>query len=119
VLAARLPERFGYGTVLVSAAVVGDGVMLFVPALHGPPEVIIPALVAINFVFGTFGQLVNVTVMVIRQAITPPGMQGRAAATVAHQPSGDGGRHVAVSGLDGAVAACSAGAGGSGGTVSR
>jgi MFS family permease len=81
-LAARLPSRFGYGVVLVSAALVGDGVMLCVPALHGPPTVTIPALVAINFVFGTFGQLVNVTVMAVRQAATPDGMQGRAAATI-------------------------------------
>jgi predicted MFS family arabinose efflux permease len=81
-LAARLPGRFGYGAVLVSAAAVGDGVMLFVPALHGPPAVTILALVAINVVFGTFGQLVNVTVMAVRQAVTPDGMQGRAAATI-------------------------------------
>jgi predicted MFS family arabinose efflux permease len=81
-LAARLPGRFGYGVVLVSAALVGDGVLLLVPALHGPPAVTVPALIAINFVFGTFGQLVNVTVMVIRQAVTPAGMQGRAAATI-------------------------------------
>jgi predicted MFS family arabinose efflux permease len=81
-LAARLPSRFGYGVVLVSAAVIGDGVLLFVPALHGPPGVTIPALLAINFVFGAFGQLVNVTVMVIRQAVTPGGMQGRVAATI-------------------------------------
>jgi MFS family permease len=38
--------------------------------------------VAVNFVFGTFGQLVNVTVMAVRQAVTPDGMQGRAAATI-------------------------------------
>ena len=93
-LAARLPSRFGYGAVLVSAAAVGDGVMLCVPALHGPPAadaspaapaapaVTILLLVAINFVFGTFGQLVNVTVMAVRQAVTPDGMQGRAAATI-------------------------------------
>jgi predicted MFS family arabinose efflux permease len=81
-LAARLPSRFGYGAVLVSAAVLGDGVMLCVPALHGSPAVTIPSLVAVNFVFGTFGQLVNVTVMVVRQAVTPDGMQGRAAATI-------------------------------------
>jgi MFS family permease len=81
-LAARLPNRFGYGAVLVSAAAIGDGVMLCVPALHGSPAVTIPWLVAINFVFGTFGQLVDVTVMAIRQALTPDGMQGRAAATI-------------------------------------
>jgi MFS family permease len=81
-LAARLPQRFGYGVVLVCAAAVGDGVMLFVPALHGPSTLTIPLLIAINFVFGTFGQLVNVTVMVIRQTVTPDRMQGRAAATI-------------------------------------
>jgi len=81
-LAARLPGRFGYGTVLVSAAVLGDGVMLCVPALHGPAAVTVPSLVAVNFVFGAFGQLVNVTVMAVRQAVTPDGMQGRVAATI-------------------------------------
>jgi MFS family permease len=81
-LAARLPSLFGYGVVLVSAAAVGDGVMLCVPALHGSSALTIPALVAVNFVFGTFGQLVNVTVMAVRQAVTPDGMQGRAAATI-------------------------------------
>ncbi|MFE9768249.1 MFS transporter [Streptomyces sp. NPDC005808] len=81
-LAARLPSRFGHGTVLVSAAALGDGVLLCVPALHGSSAVTIPALLLINFVFGTFGQLVNVTVMAVRQAVTPDGMQGRAAATI-------------------------------------
>ncbi|HEY1619248.1 MAG TPA: MFS transporter [Streptosporangiaceae bacterium] len=81
-LAARLPGRLGYGTVLVSAAAIGDGVWLCVPALHGPAAVSVPALMAISFVFGTFGQLVDVTVMAVRQAATPDGMQGRAAATI-------------------------------------
>jgi predicted MFS family arabinose efflux permease len=81
-LAARLPNRFGYGPVLVCAAAIGDGVMLCVPALHGPATVTIPLLIAVNFVFGTFGQLVNVTVMAVRQAVTTDGMQGRAAATI-------------------------------------
>jgi MFS family permease len=81
-LATRLPGRFGYGAVLVSAAAIGDGVMMFVPALRGPAVVTIPALVAVNFVFATFGQLVNVSVMAIRQTVTPDGMQGRAAATI-------------------------------------
>lgn len=81
-LAARLPSRFGHGAVLVSAAALGDGVFLCVPALHGPSAVTISALLAIAFVFGTAGQLVNVTVMAVRQAVTPDGMQGRVAATI-------------------------------------
>ncbi|WP_308439632.1 MFS transporter [Streptomyces spinoverrucosus] len=81
-LAARLPSRFGYGTVLVSAAALGDGVFLFVPALHGSSAVTVLALLMVNFVFGTFSQLVNVTVMAVRQTVTPDGMQGRVAATI-------------------------------------
>ncbi|MEU1180181.1 MFS transporter [Streptomyces sp. NPDC005820] len=81
-LAARLPSRFGHGAVLVSAAALGDGVFLCVPVLHGSSAVTVPALFTVNFVFGTFGQLVNVTVMAVRQAVTPDGMQGRVAATI-------------------------------------
>ncbi|MFJ9870222.1 MFS transporter [Streptomyces sp. NPDC101165] len=80
-LAARLPSRFGHGAVLVSAAALGDGVFLFVPVLHGSAVVTVPALLTVNFVFGTSSQLVNVTVMAVRQTVTPDGMQGRAAAT--------------------------------------
>ncbi|GAB2331424.1 hypothetical protein STREPTOSP366_65730 [Streptomyces variabilis] len=82
VLAARLPRRFGYGRVLVTAAVVGDGVWLCVPALHGSPAVTVPVLCGVGLVFGAGGQLVNVTVMAVRQTVTPDGMQARVAATV-------------------------------------
>ncbi|MEU3057893.1 MFS transporter [Streptomyces griseus] len=82
VLAARLPGRFGHGVVLVSAAVLGNGALLCVPALHGSSTATVLALLAVNFVFGAFSQLVNVTVMSVRQAVTPDGMQGRAAATI-------------------------------------
>lgn len=81
-LAARLPGRWGYGRVLVYAALLGDGILLIVPALHGPPAVTVPALIAVNVVFGTLGQLVNVTIMAVRQAVTPARLQGRAAATI-------------------------------------
>ncbi|WP_228183228.1 MFS transporter [Streptomyces anulatus] len=82
VLAARLPGRLGHGVVLVSAAVLGNGALLCVPALHGSSTATILALLAVNLAFGTFSQLVNVTVMSVRQAVTPDGMQGRAAATI-------------------------------------
>nr|WP_078960175.1 MFS transporter [Streptomyces sp. NRRL B-24085] len=81
-LAARLPGRFGHGVVLVSAAAIGDGAFLWVPALHGSSAGTVAALLAVGFVFGAGGQLVNVTVMTVRQAVTPYGMQGRAAATI-------------------------------------
>ncbi|NGN62350.1 MFS transporter [Streptomyces sp. A7024] len=81
-LAARLPQRIGYGPALISAAVLGDGVFLCVPALHASSAVTVPALLAINFVFGLGGQLVNVTLMAVRQAATPHDMQARAAATI-------------------------------------
>ena len=81
-LAARLPGRFGYGRVVVAAAAAGDGVLLLVPALHGPSPATVAALIAINLVFGGLGQLVSVTVTAIRQAVTPLGMQGRVTATI-------------------------------------
>jgi MFS family permease len=71
-LVARLRGRF-----LVAAAAIGDGVFLLVPVFHS-----LTALIAINFVFGALGQLVNVTVMAIRQAVTPDRLQGRVAATI-------------------------------------
>ncbi|MGW4676764.1 MFS transporter [Streptomyces sp. NPDC004324] len=81
-LAARLPGRFGYGPVLVGAAALGDGVFLCVPALRPSSAVTVPALLAVGFVSGLGGQLVNVAVMTVRQAVTPDGMQGRTAATI-------------------------------------
>ncbi|MFJ4694300.1 MFS transporter [Streptomyces sp. NPDC088766] len=81
-LAARLPNRFGHGAVLVTAAALGDGAFLCVPALHGSSAVTVAVLLAVGFVFGAGSQLVNVTVTAVRQAVTPDGMQGRVAATI-------------------------------------
>ncbi|NBE94642.1 MFS transporter [Nonomuraea sp. KC401] len=81
-LAARLPGRYGFGVVMVSAALLGDAVMLAVPALHGSSPGTLAALMAINFAFGACGQLVNVTMMGVRQAVTPVLMQGRVVATI-------------------------------------
>ncbi|MFI7299350.1 MFS transporter [Streptomyces sp. NPDC050121] len=81
-LAARLPGRFGHGAVLVSAAALGDSAFLWAPALHGSSAVAVAVLLAVGFTFGAGGQLVNVTIMAVRQAVTPDGMQARAAATI-------------------------------------
>ncbi|MEU6821065.1 MFS transporter [Streptomyces atriruber] len=81
-LAARLPGRFGHGRVLVASALLGDGVLLCVPALHGSGTVTVCLLMGINLVFGVFSQLVNVTVMAVRQAVTPVELQGRVVATI-------------------------------------
>ncbi|RKR92979.1 putative MFS family arabinose efflux permease [Micromonospora pisi] len=81
-LAARLPSRLGYGPVLVVAAVIGNGVMLCLSALRGSSWTAICALIAINLTAGASGQLINVTIMAVRQAVTPDFMQGRVAATI-------------------------------------
>ncbi len=81
-LAAALPRRFGYGLVLVSAAALGDGVTLCVPAVHGAAGTTVPLLMAVNFVFALGGQTVDVTVMAIRQALTPVRTQARVVATM-------------------------------------
>lgn len=81
-LAARLPSRLGHGAVPVGAPALGDGAFLCVPALHGSSAVTVSALLAAGFVVGIGGQLVNVTVMAVRQAVTPDGTQGRVAATI-------------------------------------
>lgn len=81
-LAGRLPRRIGYGPVLVAAAVIGDGAMLFLPALHGNSVITVGALITANLVFGACGQLVNVTIMAVRQVFTPDFIQGRVAATI-------------------------------------
>lgn len=82
VLAARLPRRLGHGVVLVSSAVLADGVMLCLPAMRGSTALTIASLMAVNFLFGAFSQLVDVTVMAVRQSITPLPIQGRVVATI-------------------------------------
>lgn len=81
-LSARLPARLGYGVVLVGAAALADGVMLCVPALHGFGAATICVLIAVNFLYGTFSQLVDVSANAIRQAVTPVHLQGRVVATL-------------------------------------
>jgi hypothetical protein len=39
-------------------------------------------LITINFLYGVFSQTVDVAVMAIRQAVTPPALHGRVVATI-------------------------------------
>jgi predicted MFS family arabinose efflux permease len=80
--AAWLPRRIGHGTAMVGGAILGDAVLLLLPLQHGSSTVTICVLVAINILFGICGQVVDVTVISVRQAITPVRMQGRVVATI-------------------------------------
>ncbi|MEV0287728.1 MFS transporter [Kribbella sp. NPDC050820] len=82
-LSSRMPRWFGYGRVVVFAALISDLVMLSTAALHGSTTVTVAALVTINFLYGVFSQTVDVAIMAIRQAVTPDTVQGRVVATIA------------------------------------
>jgi predicted MFS family arabinose efflux permease len=82
-LAAVLPgRRLRYGVALVSAAVIADAVLLCVAVVPRAGAVTVVLLMAVNFVFGVAAQVVDVTVMAVRQAITPVELQGRVVATL-------------------------------------
>lgn len=81
VFAARLPVRLGYGRTLVLTALVANLVMPLTALVHGGTVLSVGALMVINLLFAAFGTANNVTVLTIRQSITPDGLQGRVAAT--------------------------------------
>lgn len=81
-LSAALPRRLGYGPVLVGSAALGDGVLLCAAVLHRGGVGTLAVVVAVNFLFGMFGQLIDVNVIAVRQAVTPVRLQGRVVATV-------------------------------------
>lgn len=80
-VSAWLPSRFGYGRVVVLAALISDLVMLCTSAVHGSGPWTVAALITINILYGVFSQTVDVVVTVIRQAVTPLPAQGRVVAT--------------------------------------
>jgi predicted MFS family arabinose efflux permease len=81
-LSGWMPRWFGYGRVVVFAALISDLAMLCTSVLHGSSTATIAALITINFLYGVFSQTVDVAVMAIRQAVTPPAIQGRVVATI-------------------------------------
>ncbi|WP_020388015.1 MFS transporter [Kribbella catacumbae] len=81
-LSSWLPRRFGYGRVVVWAAATAEGVLFGVLGLEGSGLITVGILMVINFLFGAFSQSVDIATLAIRQAITPPPLQGRVAATM-------------------------------------
>ncbi|MFE6824927.1 MFS transporter [Streptomyces sp. NPDC057690] len=79
--AGRLPQRFGYGRTMLATAAVANLVMLGLATVHGSGVVAVGTLMLINFLFASFGVANNVTVLSIRQTLTPDTLQGRVAAT--------------------------------------
>jgi predicted MFS family arabinose efflux permease len=81
-LSGWLPGRFGYGRVVVFAALISDVVMLSASRLDGAGSATVAALIVINVLYGLFSQCVDIVVTSIRQAITPLAIQGRVVATI-------------------------------------
>jgi MFS family permease len=77
VFSAAVPRRFGYGRVMILAAVGADLAMLLVVAAPG-----VPGLIVINLVFGALTQLIDVAATAVRQVITPLNAQGQVVATL-------------------------------------
>lgn len=82
VLSGWMPRWFGYGRVVVFAALISDLVMLCTAALHGSGPLTIAALIVINVLYGVLSQTVDVAVTAIRQAVTPAPLHGRVVATI-------------------------------------
>ncbi|GGK79725.1 MFS transporter [Mangrovihabitans endophyticus] len=79
--AGRLPKRLGYGRTLLLTAGVANAVMPLIALLGAWGIYTVGALMVINFTFASFGVANTVTVLTVRQSITPDRLQGRVAAT--------------------------------------
>jgi isoquinoline 1-oxidoreductase beta subunit len=81
-LSSWLPRWFGYGRIVVFAALISDLVLLCTSALHGSGPAVVAALITINVLYGVLSQTVDIAVTAIRQAVTPLPVQGRVVATI-------------------------------------
>ena len=77
-----LPRRFGYGRVLISCALVSNLFLLGVSTLHGNGVITVALLIALNFMYGCLSQTFSVSLVAIRQSITPDRFLGRVMATL-------------------------------------
>jgi Na+/melibiose symporter-like transporter len=79
--AGRLPKLLGYGRTMLITASVANLVMPVISLVHGHGVAAVAVLMTVNFLFASFGVANNVTMLTIRQSITPDSLQGRVAAT--------------------------------------
>lgn len=76
-----LPKRFGYGVVLNTSAIVSCVFLLGISLLQGNGVTTVALLVVLNFVYGALSMTFTLSLVVIRQAVTPDRLLGRVAAT--------------------------------------
>jgi MFS family permease len=77
VFSAAVPRRFGYGRVMILAALGADLAILVVLPAPG-----VAGLIVINLVFGALTQLIDVAATAVRQVVTPLNAQGQVVATL-------------------------------------
>ncbi|MEU6592570.1 MFS transporter [Streptomyces sp. NPDC046881] len=77
-----LPKRFGYGRVLITCAFISNVFLVGVSLVHGNGLLAVGSLVVLNFLYGCLSQTFSVSLVAIRQAITPDRFLGRVMATL-------------------------------------
>ncbi|MEU9247355.1 MFS transporter [Streptomyces sp. NPDC048385] len=76
-----LPKRFGYGRVLITCAFISNLFLVAISAVRGNGLIAVGSLVLLNFLYGCLSQTFSVSLVAIRQAITPDRFLGRVLAT--------------------------------------
>lgn len=76
-VASRLSERFGVGTTVSAAMIIGCAAPILVPLAGGPVVLRFAVLVVSFFIGGAGTTVANIQVVSLRQALTPNTMLGR------------------------------------------
>lgn len=76
-VAGRAARRFGLGRTIVAATVVPPAGALLIPLAGSVPALTVPLLIAAQALFALGTPVYNINQVSLRQAITPPSLQGR------------------------------------------
>ncbi len=77
VLAGRIAQRAGVGRTIALALLLSCLTSLIVPFISGPPLLVVPLLMAEQFLFTVAFPLANINQVSLRMAMTPDKLQGR------------------------------------------